>query len=320
MNLFRSVRAVAESTGDGTGAIDWEAVAEAAQVSTEAGSLALTAAEREGYAADVRDARTRLRSVGEVDFDLPRTIEIQNRHHWIDANIRTFERVMHPIEEHGATVLPGVTRVVNTGTMAFVLSFLARHVLGQYDPLLLADGDDDHGLYFVHPNIVRVADLLDVEYPRFRRWIAFHEVAHAAEFGAAPWLSEHLETRMERGLDALAEGSLDREAFEELDVAMTAVEGYAELLMDRAFDDEYADLRAKLDARRQGGGPVARLARRLLGLGLKRRQYERGARFFRSVADARGVAAASHVWDRPENLPTSAELDDPSRWIRRVDP
>jgi uncharacterized protein (DUF2342 family) len=320
MSLFRSARAVAESTGDGTGAIDWEAVAQAAQASTDPGSLALSAAEREGYAADVRDARTRLRSIGEVEFDLPRTIEIQNRHHWIDANIRTFERVMRPIEEHGTTVLPGVTRVVNTGTMSFVLSFLARHVLGQYDPLLLADGDDEHGLYFVHPNIVRVAGLLDVDYPRFRRWIAFHEVAHAAEFGAAPWLSEHLETRMERGIDALAEGSLDREAFADLDVAMTAVEGYAELLMDRAFDEEYADLREKLDARRRGGGPFARLVRRLLGLGLKRRQYERGARFFRSVADARGVAAASRVWDRPENLPSNAELDDPGRWLRRVDP
>jgi uncharacterized protein (DUF2342 family) len=320
MNLYRSVRAVAESTGDGSGAIDWDAVAEAAQASVEPGSLSLTPEEREGYAADVRDARRRLRSVGEVEFEVPPTIEIQNRHHWVDANIETFERVMRPIEEHGTTILPGVTRVVNTGTMAFVLSFLAKHVLGQYDPLLLADGDDDHGLYFVHPNIVRVSELLDVDYPRFRRWIAFHEVAHAAEFGAAPWLSEHLESRMERGLDALAAGDLDREAFSDLDVAMTAVEGYAELLMDRAFDDEYADLRAKLDARRQGGGPLARLVRRLLGLGLKRRQYERGARFFRVVADARGVGAASRVWDRPENLPTSAELDDPSRWLRRVDP
>jgi len=37
---------------------------------------------------------------------------------------------------------------------------------------------------------------------------------------------------------------------------MTAVEGYAEVLMDRAFDGEYADLRRKLDERRGGGGPV----------------------------------------------------------------
>ncbi|ELZ99277.1 zinc-dependent metalloprotease [Haloferax sulfurifontis] len=320
MNLFRSVRAVADASATGSGTIDWDAVTEAAKSATDPGSLDLTDAERAGYAADVRDARDRLSAVAEVEFDVPEVVEVQNRHHWIDANVATFRRVMAPFEEHGPAVLPGVTRAVNTGSFAFVLSFLGNNVLGQYDPLLLAEGDDDHGLYFVHPNIRRVADSLDVDYPRFRRWIAFHEVAHAAEFGAAPWLSTHLESRMQRGVDALVDGDIDRDAFRELDTAMTAVEGYAELLMDRAFDDDYEDLRRKLDERRQGGGPIAKLARRLLGLGLKRRQYERGARFFEHVADERGVAAASRVWDHPENLPTDAELDAPERWLTRVSP
>jgi len=320
MNFFRSVRTVTNASGNGY--VDWPAVAEAAKASTEAGDLDLSDAERDGYATDVRDARDRLRSLGGVTFDLPDTVEIQNRHHWIDANVDTFRRVMAPVEREAPQALfPGLTRVVNTGTLSFMLAFLGRNVLGQYDPLLLAEAapaDRDHALYFVHPNIVDVAETLDVDAARFRRWIAFHEVSHAAEFGAAPWLSDHLETRLERGVDALATGDLDREAFAELDTAMTAVEGYAELLMDRAFDDDYADLRAKLDARRQGGGPVARLARRLLGLGLKRRQYERGAAFFRTVADARGLAGASAVWERPENLPTDAELDHPERWLARV--
>ncbi|WP_251343361.1 zinc-dependent metalloprotease [Haloplanus halophilus] len=320
MDLFRSVRTVAGASG--TGYVDWAAVAAAAKESTAPGDLTLTEAEREGYAADVRDARDRLRRLGGVEFDLPDTVEIQNRHHWIDANVDTFRRVMAPVERRGPEVLlPGVSRVVNTGTCSFLLAFLGRNVLGQYDPLLLAEADPadrDHCLYFVHPNIVEVAGTLDVDVSRFRRWIAFHEVSHAAEFGAAPWLPEHLEERLERGVDALVAGDLDREAFHELDAAMTAVEGYAELLMDRAFDDDYADLRAKLDARRRGGGPVARLARRLLGLGLKRRQYERGAAFFRTVADERGLEGASAVWERPENLPTDAELDAPERWLARV--
>jgi uncharacterized protein (DUF2342 family) len=317
MNIYRSVRAVTGASG--TGIVDWDAVAEAAKASTPPGELSLSPDERVGYKTDVQDARERLQTVGEVEFDLPDTIEIQNRHHWIDANVETFERVMRPIEEKGQGLFPGVARVANTGTMAFMLSFLGKNVLGQYDPLLLAEADDaDHGLYFVHPNIKRVADSLDVDYPRFRRWIAFHEVSHAAEFGSAPWLSDYLEERMEEGVEALTEGSLDRQAFRELDTAMTAVEGYAELLMDRAFDDDYADLRRKLDARRRGGGPVAMLVRRLLGLGLKRRQYERGAEFFTAVADARGVATASKVWEHPDNLPTDDELDHPERWVRRV--
>ncbi|MUW15200.1 hypothetical protein GJ633_11465 [Halorubrum sp. CBA1125] len=332
MDVLRSLRAV--SAASGPGVVDWDRAAEAAKASTDPGSLALSAADRAGYAADVRDARTRIRDVARLDFDVPDAIEVQNRHHWIDASVDTFRNVMEPIEAAAVgddgvaagsvstpTLSLDLSRVVNTGSMAFALGFLARNVLGQYDPLLLADEPDaDHGLYFVHPNVVAVAAALDVDFPRFRRWIAFHEVTHAAEFGAAPWLPEYLESRVERGVDGLSAGGIDPAAFAELQTAMTAVEGYAEVLMDRAFDDEYADLRRKLDERRGGGGPVQRIARRLLGLGLKRRQYERGAAFFERVVDARGIEAAGTVWDRPATLPTSAELDDPDAWLVRVDP
>ncbi|WP_459191403.1 zinc-dependent metalloprotease [Halosimplex sp. J119] len=314
MGLYQSVRAV--TTASGEGPVDWDSVADAAKASTDPGSLALTGAEEAGYAADVREARDRVRSVAAVEFDLPEMVEIQNRHHWIDANVATFERVMRPLEEQ-VTMFPGASRVVNTGTMSVALAFLGNNVLGQYDPLLLAEGDD-HALYFVHPNIEKVAAALGVDFGRFRRWIAFHEVAHAAEFGAAPWLSDHLETTMEGAVTALGEGSLDRDALKELDTTMTAVEGYAELVMDRAFDDEYADLREKVEERRRGRGPVARVIRRLLGLGMKRRQYERGKAFFDAVADQRGVAGASVVWDDPANLPTDAELDEPALWLARV--
>ncbi|MDB2224162.1 zinc-dependent metalloprotease [Halorubrum ezzemoulense] len=343
MDILRSVRAVAEA--EGPGVVDWDRAASAAKEATDPGSIAISDAERAGYAADVRDARSRLTEVAGIEFDVPDTVEVQNRHHWIDASVGTFRRVMDPIEaaaadpggpdgtfdatpaKRGPAFAQDVSRVANTGSMAFALGFLSRNVLGQYDPLLLADEPDaDHGLYFVHPNIVAVASALDVDYPRFRRWIAFHEVTHAAEFGAAPWLPEYLESRVERGVEGMVGGEggvsrgLDPDAFAELQAAMTAVEGYAEVLMDRAFDGEYADLRAKLDERRGGGGPVRRLAQRLLGLGLKRRQYERGAAFFRHVADERGIEAAGAVWERAENLPTGDELDDPDAWIVRVDP
>ena len=314
MDLFRSVQAVADSGGDGI--VDWTAVAAAAKAATPSGDIRLSNDEQQGYRTDVRAARDRLRSVGGVSFDLPETIEIQNRHHWIDANVETFRRVVEPLEEQ-TTMFPGVSRAINTGTMAVTLGFLGRNVLGQYDPLLLAD-TDDHSLYFVRPNIRRVARQLDVDYPRFRRWIAFHEVAHAAEFGAAPWLSDKLEADLETAIERLAEGHIDRESLTALDTTMTSVEGYAELIMDRAFDDEYADLREKLDERRRGRGPIAKLIRRLLGLGMKRRQYERGKHFFETVADERGIEGASKVWEREAYLPTEEELDNPAVWLDRV--
>jgi uncharacterized protein (DUF2342 family) len=313
MTLFESVRAVAQADDDG--AIDWDAVAEAAKAATDPGDIDLSERETEAYAADVRAARRRIREVSDTTFDVPNTLEIQNRHHWVDANVATFRRVFDPLDRR-PSVLPGVSQALNTATTAGALAFVARNVLGQYDPILLAEGD--HSLYFVHPNIERVADKLDVPFPRFRRWIAFHEVTHAAEFGAAPWLSDYLGARLERGVDALSEGRMERGAFEELNVAMTAVEGYAELLMDETFDEEYADLREKLDARRRGGGPLARLLKRVLGFKLKREQYERGRAFFEAVAAERGVVAAGRVWEGPEFLPTERELEEPARWLSRV--
>jgi len=315
MSIYKSVRAVTGATGDGP--IDWHAVTEAARASTDPGDLRLDAAEKEGYAADVGDARDRVRAVTALDFDLPDRVEVLNRHHWLDANVETFERVMAPIEQQAETI-PGVARVLNTGSMAFALSFLSNHVLGQYDPLLLAD-TEGHALYFVRPNIVRVAENLDAPYDRFRRWIAFHEVTHAAEFGAAPWLPEHLESAMEEAVANLSTGTIDRDSLGALDVTMTAVEGYAELVMDEAFDEEYADLRRKLDERRQGRGPAERIVRRLLGLSVKRRQYERGKDFFDEVVEKRDIETAGRVWESPEMLPTDAEFDDPGAWLARID-
>ncbi|MFC7190618.1 zinc-dependent metalloprotease [Halocatena marina] len=316
MNFYRAVRAVADASG--AGPVDWAAVAESAKAATAPGDLDLSSDEVESYQSDVRAARDRIRSVGGLDFDLPETIEVQHRHHWIDANIETFERILADLDT-GVEFLPGVVRSVNTGSMAISISFLANNVLGQYDPLLLSpDTGNAHALYFVNPNIERVADRLAVDLPRFRRWIAFHEVTHAAEFGSAPWLANHLEDCLEDVVDDLSSGRFDRADFKQVDVTMTAVEGYAELLMDRTFDDEYDDLRRKLEERRRGGNPLTQLMRHLLGLGRKRRQYERGKDFFDAVADAEDLQTASLVWERKENLPTDSELDDAEKWLARM--
>ena len=316
MGLYEGLRSVAGASG--TGAIDWDATVEAAKAATDPGDVTLSTAEREAYAADVTAARDALRDATETDFEVPDRIQVQNRHHWIDANAATFRRILAPLDERPDR-FPTATRWLNTGTMAASLGYLARNVLGQFDPRLLAEDSVDPDLYFVHPNIEDAAANFDVDRDRFRRWIAFHEVSHVAEFAAAPWLSDYLSTRVQEGIEDLGGGlDIDTGPLAELDAAMTVVEGYAELLMDRAFDREAADLREQLDARRQEGGPLTRLLRRALGIGLKRRQYERGRTFFDAVVAAEGMPAARRVWDDPENLPTSAELDEPSLWLARV--
>lgn len=315
MTLFRSIGAVATASGDGP--IDWDAVTEAATAGTPPGRLDVGNGERARIAADVRSAVRAIREETGLSSPTLESIELQDRHHWIRANVSTFRRVLAPVETR-PVFLPGLANRANTGTMAVVLSFLGRNVLGQYDPTLFSEAEPD--LYLVYPNLREAATTLEVDYERFRRWIVFHEVTHAVEFGAAPWLADRLETRIERAVGALGEGELDTGAIRDVDATMTVIEGYAEYVMDRAFDAPAADLREKLDARRRGGGPITVILRRLLGLGIKRRQYERGRRFFEDVEDARGVESTTAVWRDQAAFPTAHEITRPERWIDRVDP
>ena len=47
-------------------------------------------------------------------------------------------------------------------------------------------------------------------------------------------------------------------------------------------------------------------------------QYRDGAQFVRGVVDKVGMADFNAVWERPENLPSKAEIADPSAWVSRV--
>jgi uncharacterized protein (DUF2342 family) len=37
------------------------------------------------------------------------------------------------------------------------------------------------------------------------------------------------------------------------------------------------------------------------------------------VVAARGVAFVNRVWERPDNLPTMAEIRSPERWVTRIE-
>ncbi|MFP4590476.1 MAG: zinc-dependent metalloprotease [Halobacteriales archaeon] len=314
MNLARSLRAIRSADGDRL--VDWTAAATAASASTPRGDLDLAREERERYATAVDTAHAAVERTLAREVVLPPTVEVLDRHHWIDRTATSFGRIVDPALS-GVSHHP-VARTVNTATASVTLGLLARRVVGQYDPALVGD-PGDRALYLVHPNLASVAGKLEVDPDRFRRWVVHHELAHAAEFSVAPWLVGHLEAQIERALDSLSTGRLDRDAVAELDRTMTAVEGFAELVMDEAMAEDVGDLRERLEARRAGVNPLVQLLDWALGLATKRRQYERGRTFFRAVHDARGIDGAMAVWSAPEALPTTDELERPQAWLRRMD-
>jgi len=301
-------------------------------------------------------AYTRLHPVG----PLPPP-EVVSRAEWITANLQTMKPILDPLsgklgEGMGALGTPvrlagGLVLAAQVGALT---GYLAQRVLGQYD-LGLLDPTVSPRLLFVGPNLNLAAAKLDADREELLRWVAFHEVTHAVQFGSVPWLREHLGGLLEellagmtvkidrkglfdlpgradiRGLvDAVRKGDLvslvvgpDRRAtIDRLQGTMAVVEGYAEHVMDAVGADvlpSQASLREALERRRETRSPIFRVLERLLGLEMKMRQYRDGKRFCDGVVEIGGISVLNRVWRAPEAMPTLAELARPADWIRRTD-
>jgi coenzyme F420 biosynthesis associated uncharacterized protein len=108
---------------------------------------------------------------------------------------------------------------------------------------------------------------------------------------------------------------------ERLTGVMSLLEGHADVVMDGVGPSVIPSvdhIRRTFNERRKGAGFGDRLLRRLLGLDAKMAQYRDGAVFVRAVVDKAGMDEFNAVWERPENLPSKAEIADPSAWISRV--
>jgi len=73
-----------------------------------------------------------------------------------------------------------------------------------------------------------------------------------------------------------------------------------------------------LRQRRSAIGPLARQLQKLVGIEAKLKQYEQGGAFIARVEATGGPALLDRAWERPENLPSLAEIRDPDLWVARV--
>ena len=269
---------------------------------------------------------------------------------WIRANADGFAAVIGPLvdkiaEKKGAPT--GLSLAVGsrvTGAeVGLLLGFLGSKVLGQFDPFHAPAGR----LLLVAPNIVHVEQELGCDPTDFRLWVCLHEETHRVQFTAVPWMRDHLFSEMSAIAETLEPGKIFDDAFGRMSEAvrgegslldligspeqkeimdrvtgvMSLLEGHADVVMDGVGPSvipSVAEIRRKFDRRRKGVGTLDRLLRRLLGLDAKMAQYRNGARFVRGVVDKVGMHEFNAVWESPANLPTKAEIADPSAWVGRV--
>jgi coenzyme F420 biosynthesis associated uncharacterized protein len=255
--------------------------------------------------------------------------------------------------------LAGALRAGAAATLAaeagLVMGYLSSRVLGQYDVSLLGV-ETEPRLLFVDTNLSGAVRDLDVDADSFGRWICAHELTHVFQFQGVPWLREHMggllrryvatlevridsgsagglpalpdparlvETFREGGLAALVQSPEQRALMDEIQAAMSVIEGYSEHVMDAIAADAIPDherLREAMDRRRRSRSAPQRIIERLLGFDVKLRQYEQGKRFADAVVAAGGIEALNRVWSSPDALPSAGELQHPSSWLKRTGP
>jgi coenzyme F420 biosynthesis associated uncharacterized protein len=285
---------------------------------------------------------------------------------WVDANIRNFQTLFEPIEQMNPlsddenvssfNVAWGtVNQRILTAEMGVLLGYLGRRVLGQYDMTLLGREPVEGGrLYFVHPNIENVEKRLRIPSEEFRLWLALHEVTHAFEFEANPWLQDHFNSllreyitqlnqdaeHLKRGVDGLrifwrrarsgesvtgnwleyVMNEEQRSLFSRMQALMSVVEGYSNHVMNAVGKElipSYEVISRRFERRRNQRTFVEVMFARLTGLDIKMEQYRKGEAFIDALYQAGGHDLAKRVWEGPEMLPTLDEINHPQRWIER---
>lgn len=349
----------------GTRLIDWDAARAIALKRLGRDAVGLPEESRAAAEAFYREALLRIEPVvaEEIGAALPAALEtpaVVDRAGWVDLNLATFETLFGRVERIVAAQQTGqdtagraLARIVNRSLgnqqLGFLLAFLARRVLGQYDVSLLAAGPTTRGrLHFVEPNITATANAMRLPHDEFRTFIALHEATHAFEFEAYPWLRDHfaalvaesieqlatdtsgMMTRLQQALARRGSGHwLERmmspeqlTTFQRTQALMSLLEGYSDHVMNAAGErllPGFRQIHDRFERRNEGRGGVDRAIMRLTGLDLKMEQYLAGERFVAAVIAARGQGFVNRVWLGPDNLPTLAEIRRPDDWIARMD-
>ena len=265
--------------------------------------------------------------------------EALDRVGWLDLNLGILRRAIDPVLESGRVPNSLLVEVGRTGVdhyVAFMLSFIGRRVLGQYDPQLLgAEPIGGEGLYLVETNVEewgRRADLPDQD---LRRWLILHEMTHAWQFAAHSWLRPYMESSMRVLLDSVRKSAAPAariaafagvlpaqwRVMRQVQGTMSVIEGYSNLVMNELGGKllpGFERLEQAYRERSSGKSPLEVLIWKLTGLDLKLQQYTRGEAFCRAIYDQHGMKVLNLVWNSEALMPRLDELAHPDAWYRRV--
>jgi putative hydrolase len=185
-------------------------------------------------------------------------------------------------------------------------------------------------------------------------FLAAREAAHHRLFGHVPWLRQRLLGTVEQfahgiriDTDALSDlarqvdptdpqsmqelmssGLLEQQhspeqkaALSQLETLLALIEGWVDVVVAQALGERLPGaevLRETLRRRRASGGPAEHTFATLVGLELRPRKLRGAAELWRRLTEAHDVERRDALWNHPDLLPTTDDLDDPAAFVDRT--
>lgn len=280
-----------------------------------------------------------------------------DRRTWAGEHVDTLSYLAEPVAEKIADTgsFSGALQPLGPALlgmqMGSVIGLMSHSVLGQFDIGIPARFDSPVSI--VVPNAEAFSTDHGVDPRQTRLWVALHEVGHRAIF-AIPWVHEHalmlmhtfveslvvdpdeIGRRMESfqdpealqrmlqdptGFAGLLAGEAQQEPLDDIRALMAVSEGYADHLTERAAPGllpEAARIRAAIDARRAQPTQGEEILHQVVGLDMQHDRYRLGFTFCEEVERRWGEESLVRLWEGPEMVPSSTELEDPVGWAARV--
>jgi putative hydrolase len=185
-------------------------------------------------------------------------------------------------------------------------------------------------------------------------FLAAREAAHHRLFGHVPWLRQRLLGTVEQfahgirvDTDALSElahqvdptdpqsmhqllssGLLEQRhtpeqtaALSRLETLLALIEGWVDVVVAEAVGERLPGaeaLRETLRRRRASGGPAEHTFATLVGLELRPRRLRAAAELWRQLTEAHDLERRDALWNHPDLLPTTDDLDAPAAFVDRA--
>ena len=205
--------------GTAAGLVDWRTVERltalipagpSASRSARASSVAVlrrSAQEAPAWVARITGLNRAAQQVAETT-----RVSVVDRAGLVRASTRALRGLMEQVPAPQASE---AVRLVGAAEMAGAMSLLATRLLGQVVPAAGTgvDGGGGRGgeasphLLLVAPNVLAMRRQLDLDMLDLPAWVCLHEMTHAVQLAAAPWLGPYLSDSMRMVIGAVVEAA-----------------------------------------------------------------------------------------------------------------